>query len=253
MVINSSQLFLQGRPTRYSKELGWTEDHKMLLILPQSDSILRRDERGGHVRHTGRACLNKDVQAGGQAFHIELVQQPVRARLQDVQPSPGGVGHEPALERGRMERRHCLYELPSLQSSELEALQEVWGIFQSNHVEHAHTFCHPQSWSGSAGPCRLEWKDTSNCSAVSFRLGGCRRFRLALSLLTVTLEASATTAAAALAAQCSLLDVSCLLRFVLGLCSLLAALMSKANLRPLLEADALLLTLSYSSMPALDG
>ena len=102
-------------------------------------------------------------------------------------------------------------------------------------------------------PCRLKWKDTSNCSAVSFRLGGCRRFRLALSLLTVTLEASATTAAAALAAQCSLLDVSCLLRFVLGLCSLLAALMSKTNLRPLLEADALLLTLSYSSMPALDG
>ena len=52
---------------------------------------------------------------------------------------------------------------------------------------------------------------TSSCSLVSFKLGGLRSARLALSLPTPTLEASATTAAAAFAAQCSFLEVSCLL------------------------------------------
>ena len=58
-------------------------------------------------------------------------------------------------------------------------------------------------------------RHTSSCSGVSFRLGGRRRVRLLLgSLLTLTLVASATTAAAALAAQCSFLEVNCrLLRF----------------------------------------
>ena len=67
----------------------------------------------------GRACLDKDIQARSQAFHVELIQQPVRARLQDVQPGPGGVNCEPALECGCVERRHRLYELPGLQSSKL--------------------------------------------------------------------------------------------------------------------------------------
>ena len=152
-----------------------------------------------------------------------------------------------------MEGRHCLYQLPSLQSSELDALHLVWG---NVHIGPCGLCIHFLSSAGLVEKCtpgKLKWKDTSSCSAVSFRLGGRRRFRLALSLLTVTLEASATTAAAALAAQCSFLDVSCLLLCALGLCSLLAALTSKVGLRSLLEADALLLTLSYPSMPALNG
>ena len=96
--------------------------------------------------------------------------------------------------------------------------------------------------------CSQKGKGTSSCSAVNFRLGGCRRLRLTPSLLTVTREASATTAAAALAAQCSFLDVSCLLLCARGCCSLLAAPLLEACPRPLLEADALLLTLSSCSV-----
>lgn len=74
--------------------------------------------------------------------------------------------------------------------------------------------------------------------------------RLVLSLAAVTREASATRAAAALAAQCFFLDVSCLLlcAFVLWLFELIAALLSKSCMRPLLEARALLSSLSGSML-----
>lgn len=72
----------------------------------------------------GEQYLDEDVQAGGQALHLELIQQPVGAPLQDVQPCPSGVAAQPALKGGRVEGRHGLYKLPRLHSKDI--VMHMW-------------------------------------------------------------------------------------------------------------------------------
>lgn len=54
------------------------------------------------------------IQAGGKAFHLELVQQSVCALVQDIQPSPGRPDGGAAAESDLVEWQHCLYQLPGL-------------------------------------------------------------------------------------------------------------------------------------------